>query len=377
MASYSTEKIRPQKSGKKGPIILLGLLILILALAGGTVFALDSFNIVKIQSYSCYWDYGHATEKLTPEGMTEQDKVPLLIESGDTVVRIGQKLQEKGLVSSPEYFACYVKKTSAGEKIQAGYFELPVPISVEQLVPLLQTAKVPSIRITIKEGLRLDEIADIVDAALSESNPIKAFNKEEFLALTVDTTVIENFDFMKGKSSLEGILFPDTYDIPKNADSKAVIDLLTSTFQRKVLNQLGGTLSVQTLSTYDVITLASIIEKEAGSNFEEKQMVADILLRRLRDGWLLQVDATFMYEHKDWKHVITVQDKATNTPYNTYLRKGLPPTPINNPGLDSIRAALTPKSNQYWYYLHGTDGQIRYGVTYDDHLRNISTYLRP
>lgn len=375
MASYSTEKIRPEKTTKKGSFLIPGILLFIIIATGGVVFALDRFDIVKIQNYSCYWDYSKVTEKLTPSDTTIQ-KVSILIESGDSVLKIGQKLQEKGIVSSPEYFACYVRKTNAGEKIQAGYFELPVPISIEQTVPLLQVAKVPSIRVTIKEGLRLDEIAEVIDVALSTENPIKAFDKSKFIELSSDPTVLAKYDYLKGKTSLEGFLFPDTYDIQKNTTTEEVIDLLTATFKRKVLDQLGGQLQIQNLTTYDVVNLASIIEKEAGRNFEEKQMVADILLRRMRDGWLLQVDATFLYEHKDWKHVITVQDKATNTPYNTYLRKGLPPTPINNPGFDSIRAVLTPKGNQYWYYLHGNDGQIRYGVTYDDHLRNIQNYLR-
>jgi UPF0755 protein len=199
--------------------------------------------------------------------------------------------------------------------------------------------------------------------------------EDEFLAFTTDRQVVDSFSYTKGKPSLEGFLFPDTYVIAKNATTREVLDLLLTTFSDKITASAPISTSKE-LTPYQVVVLASIIEKEAGKSYEEKQTIAGILLKRMKNGWLLQVDAAFLYEKKDWKAPITAQDIATNTPYNTYKRLGLPPTPIDNPGLDSIKAVLFPKTSSYWFYLHGTDGIVHYAATNDEHLRNKSLYLR-
>lgn len=375
MAFFKSEKIKADKKGSKLPILFL-ILVIIAAIVGGAVYANSKLDLVHLNAYSCYWDPSTYTKTFGPSPIPESKKVPIQIPTGLTFLEIGQKLKEAGLIQDEYSFACYVRKTDTGPKIQAGYFEVEVPINMENLVSSLQVAKIPVTRVTIREGLRADEIGKLIDTELSKENPIKAFDYDEFITLTTDKAFLDQYEYLKGRSSIEGFLFPDTYEFQKDADTLTVTKIMLSTFEKKVLNQLAAEFGKTNYSVYQIVTIASLLEREATNNLEEQRMVADIIERREQNGWFLDIDAAFLYEQKDWGHVITAKDKATNTPYNTYLRKGLPPTPISNPGVSTVRAALTPTPNQYWFYLHGLDGQIRYAVTYDQHVQNINKYLR-
>lgn len=369
MAFYSGKIVKEQSKRKsKGFTVILTLLALV---AVGVAILLSNDTITsKIALYRCYWDTNTASKQVS----TASGVQSVTITTGQEPLSIGQSLKEKGIISNASDFLCYVRKIDAGNKIQAGYYEITLPVSLEQLVPLLQSARIPTARVTLQEGLRIDEIAERIDTAMGKDNTIKTFSKEEFLALSVDRTYLDTLAYTKGKTSLEGFLFPDTYEIAKNASAKDVMDLLVATFTRRIADTTFDT--PKTFTPYQVIIMASIVEKEAGKSYEEKQIIAGILEKRIKNNWLMQVDATFLYEKKDWKAPITIQDKANNSLYNTYKRMGLPPTPICNPGLDSIKAVLDSKESPYWFYLHGTDGTVRYGRTNEEHLKNISLYLR-
>lgn len=375
MAYFNAEKIKneaPKKKSKLGLVLILFLLATIVLSAA--IYANSRYNILEIGAYSCYWDSSKASQ-FPGEQNQETKTVAVTIPAGATAQQIANVLKDAKIIDDPEYFSCYVKKTGAGSTIQAGYFELLTPVSIEALVPQLQNAKVPVTKITIPEGLRADEIGQLIDTELSKGNAIKQFNLNEFFELIKSEEILSKYPYLKGKKSAEGFLFPDTYNITKNATSRDIVILLLDTFQNKVITSNKSLFDAHDLDIYEAITLGSIIEKETTKDYEEKQMVADILLRRLKDDWFLNVDAAFLYEKKDWKYTITNKTKSENTPYNTYLRKGLTPTPIGNPGLNSIKAVLSPKGNEYWYYLHGNDGIIRYAKTYQEHQRNINNYL--
>jgi UPF0755 protein len=375
MAYFNAEKIKTDAPKKKSRLGLFVTLTIIAAAAiGGAIYANSRYNILEIGAYSCYWDTSKASQ-FPGEQNQETKTVPITIPSGATAPQIASVLREAKIIDDSDYFSCYVKKTGAGSTIQAGYFEVLTPVSIEALVPQLQNAKIPVAKVTIPEGLRADEIGVLLDTELSKSNAIKQFNLNEFLTLIESEEILNKYPYLKGKKTAEGFLFPDTYNITKNATTKDVVILLLDTFQKKVIEANQPLFDSHDLDIYEAVTLGSIIEKETTRDYEEKQMVADILLRRLEDDWFLNVDATFLYEKKDWKYTITNQTKSENTPYNTYLRKGLTPTPIGNPGLNSIKAVLSPKGNDYWYYLHGNDGVIRYAKTYQEHQRNINNYL--
>lgn len=370
MSFYSGKLVK--EPTKKASKILPVLLFLIVALCFAAYFVLTSTSISeKLSLYRCYWDISI----VTTSSATSTGSIPVTIQLGQDPLAVGKLLKDKGIIANANDFLCYVSKIEAGDKIQAGYYEIKLPVTLEQLVPLLQNSQIPTVRITLQEGLRMDEIAAKLDTAMGTDNPIKVFSREEFLQLIVDKTVLSNFVYTKNKTSLEGFLFPDTYEFTKNATTTEVLDTLLKTFTRKVSSETDLDASTE-LTPYQVVVLASLIEKEAGKSFEEKQTIAGILLKRMKNNWLLQVDAAFLYEKKDWKASIYADDKLSDSLYNTYRRKGLPPTPIDNPGLDSIKSVLTPKQSPYWFYLHGLDGVVRYAKTNDEHLKNISLYLR-
>jgi len=370
MSFYSGKIIKETKK-KRAPWVAIFLVLLTLVLLGGFMAIRTTGLWDRAQVYRCYWN-----SSLSMTAFSDSSSIKTItIVSGEDPLKIGQKLQENGVIANANDFLCYVRKIDAGSKIQAGYYEISVPISLEQLVPLLQSAQIQTVRVTIPEGLRLDEVAIRLENALTPNNSRVRFSADEFLQRTADPTVVNELSYAKNKKTLEGFLFPDTYEIAKNASTQEVIDLLTDNFTKRITTSAPLATS-KTLSPYEVVILASILEKEANRNYEEKQTIAGILLKRMKNGWLLQVDATLLYQKRDWKATITTQDTKIDHPYNTYTRKGLPPTPICNPGIESLKAVLNPKESAYWFYLHGKDGTVRYAKTHDEHLQNISLYLR-
>jgi UPF0755 protein len=222
----------------------------------------------------------------------------------------------------------------------------------------------PEVTITIPEGSDIREIGAIVEQSLD-------FTAEDFLkASTVfDTT---NYDFVES-DSLEGYLFPDTYRFFTTATPDDVIRRMLDTFQIKALPVLTAT---DELSAYQVLILASIIEKEVITP-EDMRIVSGIFMNRLRDGMLLQSDATLNYVVRAGRDRANAQDLALDSPYNSYKNPGLTPTPITNMGIESIKAASEPRDHDLYFFLttRDTPPKTIFSRTYDEHLQAIRTYL--
>ena len=295
-----------------------------------------------------------------------QEKVIVQIEQGSTVEQILTKLVDQELIQEKwlTYVKLYLRQKGLAAKLQAGTYELPKNLSIEEIIDSLQNGKSPDIWVTIPEGLRKDEIADILNRELSKVEGTD-FSKEEFLRLTTDKAYIQTLGLKVNISDLEGYLFPDRYAFPITAKTVDTIDKMVANFKTKV----------GTADTYNQIILASIIEREGYTN-EDRPIIAGIFIKRLEEGWLLQACATLLYPIKDWKHEITNADKQSSSPYNTYRRAGLPPTPICNPGLESINAVRNYEKTPYYYYIHDDNAIVHYGRTLDEHNANISKYLR-
>lgn len=371
MAYYNTEKIQR----KKQPLKYIVFALIIVSLLGLLYFTYvqaktEGSQIQKIYSqYSCYWDTAPATTQFGNTG----EKKRVYVETGASVDKIGEMLFQQQIISDQEYFICYAKKTEA--TFLAGTFVIEQPQSLETLLPLFKTPGVQAAKVTIREGLRADEIGIIIETELKAADSDTVFTADEFARLIVDKDFITSQN-MGEIDTLEGYLFPDTYEISTTASTQSVIELLLRTYRIKVTTALSTEFSSTTLTKQQIITIASLIEKESTGALQEKRMIADIIIRRLQDGWFLNIDAAFLYAKKDWKFPLTSADLRIDNPYNTYTRKGLPPTPICNPGVLSITAALTPKKNDYWYYLHDKNGTIRYAKTYSEHQQNINKYLQ-
>lgn len=294
---------------------------------------------------------------LQPKDSADTMRVRFVVAKGDSINSVARKLEEQGLVRSSLAVRLYAKGVP-DLILKPGTYELSPSMTPQEMVHVL-AKDTPDVWVTLVEGLRREEIAEKLEEVLV------AFDKEEFLALTQDK---------------EGMLFPDSYLIPKEATASYVVSLLTNTFEKRYSQALAETEATDTNRQRTVI-LASLLEREARSE-QDRKLVAGILERRLELGMPLQVDATLQYARgrdlrtNNWWAPPTATDKHINSPFNTYQHPGLPPTPICNPGLSSLKAALSPLPSDNLFYIHGTDGRMHYAKTLEEHNANIQKYLR-
>ena len=269
-------------------------------------------------------------------------------------MQVGNKLYSVGLIKSPIAYKIYVQFTGKSGKIPAGEYRVSGSMNLFQIVDQLLKGPV-ELWVTIPEGLRKEEIAVKFKDALKK--------EESFIN-----------SFLLASQGKEGTLFPDTYLFPKDATAGAIITKMTSTFKSKT----ASLTSLNTnLSTQEIIILASLIERETKTD-EERPIVAGILMNRLTIGMALQVDAAVQYAvgiSENWWPILTKDDLAAVSKYNTYKYQGLPPSPISNPGISSLKAAFSPEDNDYWYYIHDTKGIIHYAKTLAEHNANVAKYL--
>lgn len=281
------------------------------------------------------------------------------LEKGTGLAAASRQLEEEGLVRSWLAFRLVAQAKGYAQKIQAGDFRLSPSMTPPEIAEAL-THGVADRWLTLFEGWRREEMAAELTDKLS--GPEANFDREEFLRLT---------------ENLEGRLFPDTYLIPRDASASAVVKILTDNFEKKV-----GQVSAEEL------ILASIVEREAKED-EDRPIVTGIMAKRLRSDWPLQADATVQYAIGNqtcqlrpfscqdwWPQSLTRQDLEIDSAYNSYLYRGLPPTPIANPGLASIKAAQNPRETEYWFYLSDREGRMHYAKTAEEHNKNISKYLQ-
>ena len=279
------------------------------------------------------------------------------VEPGGGVRTIARELEEKQYIASAEWFMLLLKLRSSQGLIVAGDYIFDRPTSAFVLVDRLSRGEYgpTQIRVTIPEGSTIQQIADIVTEAVPD------FNTNRFLELA------------EGK---EGYLFPDTYQVFPSVTPKEFLQVLEENFEAKVMS-IFEEYEVPVEDRADLITLASIVEREAfGDNYEEHQIVAGILKRRMEIGMRLQVDATLHYLLGKTSSQLTRADLRLDSPYNTYVNEGLPPGPIASPGLVAIETTVDSKESPYLFYLHGSDGRIHYAVDHDEHVANKRRYLK-
>lgn len=287
---------------------------------------------------------------------SEESLKDFLISKGSSASQIGNNLYRKGFIKSPFAFKIYLQLKGQSKGIQAGEYSLSPSYSLIQIVSEL--LKGPTeIWVTIPEGLRKEEIARRFSISFGKDSDFEQ-------------------KFLQESDSFEGKLFPDTYLFPKTASASMVVKKMRDTFEEKV--------GEKTLK--EVVTVASIIERETRSG-EERPLVAGILYKRLKAKWPLQVDATLQYAVANskfqilnsksfgWWEPLTKEDLEIDSSYNTYKFTGLPPTPIANPGLSSIKAALYPEESAYWFYLHDSKGNIHFAKTIEEHNKNVREFL--
>lgn len=285
-----------------------------------------------------------------PKNFPEHSLFPVL--EGATLDQVSQRLYNQGYILSPFWFKTITYLFHGGESIKAGDYFFVGPRSALTIARRLSSGDLglePE-RVTIPEGLNVFQIAELISKQFTQ------FDAQGFV-----------------REAPEGYLFPDTYFFLPNIKSRDVVVAMKQNFDRQIVN-VKEDLESFGKPLEDVVKMASILEKEARS-FEVRQTIAGILWKRLKIGMPLQVDASFGYVNGKNSFTLTSEDLTIDSPYNSYVYKGLPPTPIANPGLEAIQAALTPIETKYLYFLTDKNGVMRYASDYEGHLKNRRLYL--
>lgn len=283
------------------------------------------------------------------------ENIMITIKKGASLTEVSALLDKESLIRSTYFFEFCAKLVGGTKPVSAGqyYFKEPISACAVAIRIARSISGIPAIRVTIPEGMSNKEVA-----AVLEKN-------------------IPGFDvafFLEHARTQEGFLFPDTYLFPENVTAQGVETLMLANFSKKV-EPWSGAIELSKHTMREVVTMASILEKEA-TNEEDKALVSGILWKRISIGMPIQVDATFMYLLGKKSSELTAEDLKMKSVYNTYTNKGLPGGPIGNPGIIAIRAAIQPTVSPYLYYLSDKDGVMHYAKTFDEHRTNKGKYLR-
>lgn len=307
---------------------------------------------------------------------TPGETVIITIQEGQGAQEVGEKLEDEGIISSGLLFRVLVALEGYEGKLVAGDYEFEKGTPTLEAVERIRCGQTAPLVVTIREGVRAEEIAELME----DKNVVSA---EDFLE------AIESwyeFSFLYTKpywANLEGYLFPDTYFFGRNMTTEEVVQQILENFDQRFDSELREETAVAGLSVHTVLTLASIVEREA-QVAEERPIIAAVFLKRLRRGMPLEADPTVQYavgsdpasvaRYGYWKQELTAADLEVDSPYNTYRNTGLPRGPICNPGLDSIQAVLRPAQTNYLYFVARADGSHVFAETLEEHLSNIEQY---
>jgi UPF0755 protein len=327
----------------------------------GRTFAVSAIVAVLLIGGGAFAAYSYYHGQVYDARRVGQGPAVVGIPVGAGVSGVGDILAKQGVIDSSLAFEIYVRTHGLADRLEAGHYSIPGGSSMAAALALLSHATGTQVRVTIPEGLTQKQMA-----ALFEQKGL--FSAAAFLEAADKGTFTQAF--LAGRTpgyGLEGYLFPDTYFFDPKVKPAAAINILLDNFAAKVPADLRAHAADQHISFSQAMVLASIIEREAAFD-KDRPYVAAVFYNRLAQGQPLQSDATVAYAKGQSTTVITEQDKALNSLFNTYLHTGLPPAPISNPGLASIRAALMPASGfPYLYFLTDPSGQAHFSRTLDQH----------
>ena len=281
---------------------------------------------------------------------------------------ISKELKELGIIRSAYFFRTYTLLSLRHLSLQAGKYNLSSKMSSYQIVKKMVLGDVIKNKLVILEGWDLADIGQYLE--------LKEVCEKDFFAFLIEKDYSEHFDFLKDKPedvALEGYIFPDTYEISEVEACEDILGMMLSNFDNKLTSELRDEISNQNKSIFDIVIMASMLEKEVRT-LEDKKIVAGILWKRLSVDMPLQIDATVNYVTGKSDPAVAIKDTKLDSPYNTYKYKGLPKGPISNPGLDSLTAAIYPTATKFWFYL--TDGRTIFSETFEQHVAAKAKYLR-
>jgi UPF0755 protein len=309
-----------------------------------------------------------------PIGTDDTDRI-FVVNSGDTPTLIAGNLSDNGLILDEQLFVDYVRVEGLDVELEAGTYFLNQTMTIPEIALLLTDSRNSSISFRVAEGWRMEEIADAID-----QNPRFGFNGDDFLDLVgenadINPELAEQLGIPEG-ASLEGFLFPNSYNLAPDITAAGLVDILVNEFLDQTGSQLRIDANADGLSLRDAVIIASIVEREAVWE-DEHPLIASVYRNRLDIDMNLDADPTVQYgiqgERGRWWPQITQADyRNVDSPYNTYIYAGLPPGPIANPSLSAIRAAVYPAESAYFYFRARCDGSNyhAFATTFEEHLAN-------
>ncbi|MBC8590665.1 endolytic transglycosylase MltG [Wansuia hejianensis] len=339
---------RSRSSGKKKLIFKFLLFILILAV----------LSIVFV--------YGYYNKSLDPVSKDSPKSINVEVPTGSSTNKIAEILYDNGLIHNKLIFKYQVRKLGSDGKLKAGEYTLNTSMNLEKLITELSKGgkSTNTIKFTVPEGYELEQIAQ----KLAEKDLV---DLDRFLELTKDKANFEDeYDFLQeleDGQSLEGFLFPSTYEIYKSTSEVEIISKMLDEFEKVYIKDIKDKIDHVNLTLNEIVTLASIIERE-GKLDKERPIISAVFHNRLKEGMNLQSCATVQYILGERKEVLSTKDTLTPSPFNTYINEGLPPAPIASPGEVSLVSAVNPADVDYLFFvLTGDDGSHTFTRTYEEH----------
>lgn len=288
----------------------------------------------------------------------------LQIKPGTSFTRIAHDLEQAGIISDARRFTLLARWENAAARVHAGEYQFNDAAMPGEVLQRLVAGDVRKLQLTIPEGFTLVEIAARIEAA-------KIGPADQVLALAKDPRLIASLDI--DAATLEGYLFPETYTYTSDTSLRQLLTTMVEQFKKRVTPDLLSAAQQRGLDLHGLVTLASIIQKEAG-NVAEMPLIAAVFHNRLRLGIPLQADPTVIYGIKDFDGNLTRRDLMAETPYNTYKHRGLTPGPIANPGLDALHATAYPADVKCLYFVSKGDGSHVFSTTLKEHNRAVQHY---
>lgn len=317
----------------------------------------------------------------TPADPSDSAIRSFVVKQGDTAAQISERLQSQGLISDARVFRWMADLEEVAGELAVGEYELSPSMKPSEVLAVLAGGKTKAAPlVTIPEGWRAEQIAERMAAR-------GVGTVDQFMALVKGgRSPLPGLATRPVGSSLEGYLFPESYQVNAKTTPDQMVDRMLDEFESRFTEDMKAEVAARGLTIHQVVTMASLVEREAVVP-SERPLVAGVFYNRLREGMLLQTDPTVQYavasSQQDsqkrygwWKTALTKEDLAIDSPYNTYLHPGLPPGPICNPGLASLKAAVEPVATDYLYFVAKQDGTHAFAKTLDEHNDNVARYNR-
>ena len=294
------------------------------------------------------------------------------IQEGESLFSVAESLKAQGFIQTKIPFCAYVILGGKEKDLKYGAYEFTSDDTFISIAVKIIKGDTYTIKITIPEGFDIKQIDERI------SSKFKTQNSKLQLKTQNSKFYQDEFDFLAEvplDCLLEGFLFPDTYYFSPSASAEEITQEFLNNFDKKLNSELRQEIKKQSKTIFEIITMASLLEKEVRT-LEDKKIVSGVLWKRLETQMPLQVDATITYMTGKKSTKVSIEETEIDSPYNTYKYRGLPAGPICNPGLESILAAVYPEDSGYWYYISNLQGETVFAKTLREHNINIAKYLR-